>query len=290
MRRAAGAGLAALLGLASPMALQAAPRQLAVLVGKALASLEAAVRGMARVPEVELRVFRLHEGTTEIDRAVAALRHYPFDGVVALGASAHEFFRSSGARLPYAATMVLGASDAEPDDRVVPFEATPADWLALFQRLFPEAHDFGAVATGEGEQARLEALRQVLAGAQRALVVQRVGPSSSLSASLRQLLARVQVFYFSRDRGLLEASTAREVLKAAHRARVPVVAFSRGLVRAGALASLDLSPELAGERAARTALGLATGHIRPALTLNRARARSLGLDVPAALLADAMEP
>jgi ABC-type uncharacterized transport system substrate-binding protein len=205
------------------------------------------------------------------------------DGVVALGASAHEFFRSNEIALPYAATLVLG--DRGDDSlKLVPFEATSEDWVRVLDRVFPGKGRVGVLATGDREARRLEPLRRALARQHRELLIQRVNSKTPLTVALRRVLKASSVFFFPRDRGLLRPVVAMAVLKAAYRRQVPVVAFSRKLVKAGAVLALDLRPEKAGEQAARAALGRPQKRIVPEVTMNRSRAASLGLHIPEDLL------
>lgn len=265
----------ALLPGARPVQAQA---RLAVLLGRELPPLRAALAGIEAMPEVRSEAFYLDRGTTEVDRVVSLLRSRRFDAVVALGARAHEFFRSHGFTKPYAATLVLG-QEGDPEE-LVPFDASPEEWAQTLARVFPRVRRVGALATGEREEFRLRALATALAGSGKQLEVRRITERTPLTVALRELLQGNSLLYFPRDRGLLRPRVAMEVLKAAHRFRVPVVAFSRSLVRAGAVLALDVPPARAGERAARIALGLGEGGLGAEVTVNRDRARSLGLSLP----------
>ncbi len=100
-------------------------------------------------------------------------------------------------------------------------------------------------------------------------------------------MADSDVFLALPDARVVNADTAQNLLLTSFRLRAPVVAWSAGYVRAGALAAVYTTPAQAGAQAAELARALLRGAAVPApqyprtysIAINRQVARSLGLEI-----------
>ncbi len=267
--------------LAAPARVRAAGEgfQVAVLLGADVGGLRRAAAGVAKVPGVHVHSFELFKGTLEVDRAVQSLRHFPFDAVVALGKDAHEFARSERIRRGYAATMVPESGEGDAD--LVPFEPGVEDWARFLAEVAPEGSKVAALSGSPSAASRLAALGTALGTRGRQLSVVAVGGRTSFPEALRKSLAGARVLLLLRDPALLErVEQVRHLLKEAHRTGVAVVSFTPGLLDEGAALSLEIPYEVAGERAARKALGLPPPERILSVGVNRDRAQRLGLSLP----------
>lgn len=262
---------------------------LAVLSGRDLPAIGQAIEGIRRIPGLKVEVFELWRGVAETDRAALALAKPRYAAAVALGGSALDFLREGRYRLRAAATLVIGPIPRT-DVEVVPYEPGPEALAELWARILPAGSRVGVIASGKPEVERLEPLATALEARGLALAIERVSSKRSLSETCRAALTGTAALYFPRDRGLLDAETVRNVFKEAHRRSVPVFAFSRALVRSGALLALDLAPEEAGELAARRALGIGAGGSGTTLTWSRERAEYLRIELPDDLSSQARDP
>jgi ABC-type uncharacterized transport system substrate-binding protein len=263
-----------------------AEKPLAVVVGKRLRSMEAALEGIqreARGRGLPVQVFRLDQGANEVDRAARELARGEFTAVVSLGAAAESLVAE---RVPkgvrHVSTLVLPdpGAPARPDAPVrVPFDARTEEWVRLVREITPPGGVIGALASDAVAEARLGPLAEALARAERRLVIRRAEGTRGLTRALRELLAESSLLLLPRDRGLLSAVVVHQVMNQAHRAKVPVVTFSRGLLAAGATAALDLDPSICGNQAARLVLGEEHPIHGARLSLDRNRADHLGIRV-----------
>ena len=73
-----------------------AATSVAVLIGRDSKASRVAAAALGKMSGVRAEIFRLYQGTRELDRTVQGLKSGGFDRVVSLGPSAHEFFRKGG--------------------------------------------------------------------------------------------------------------------------------------------------------------------------------------------------
>jgi len=106
---------------------------------------------------------------------------------------------------------------------------------------------------------------------------------------LREILPEVDVLLLVPDGIAFHAGNARNVLLTTYRYRVPVVGFSQGLSKAGAVAAVYSSPEQIGRQGARMAMRWRpeSGDLPPpqhadefSISFNPYVARSLGIVLP----------
>lgn len=124
--------------------------------------------------------------------------------------------------------------------------ARPADQLALLETLLPRARRVGVIVA-QGNDSVVTALRDA-AGGRLDVRVSAVASAAELPAALAALLPGVDVLLLLPDPGLFNAETARLLLLTSYRQGRPVIGPDSAFVRAGSLASVDISTEdLVGE-------------------------------------------
>jgi len=159
--------------------------------------------------------------------------------------------------------------------------------LGLIEAAFPNARRVGMLVSPENA-AVARSLGQEAARRRLALNLESVDSADDVAPALRRILAESDVLLLVPDTVAINAANARNVLMATYRQRVPVVGFSQGLSKAGAVASAYSSPAQIGRQGARMAARwLEGGELPPpqaaaefSVDFNRHVARSLGITLP----------
>lgn len=164
----------------------------------------------------------------------------------------------------------------------------PARSLALAQRLLPGARRIGVVVSTDYLDG-VVALRQEAARRRLELQVETIAAAGELSRALRRVLSESDVLVLLPDALVVNAENVRNVLLTTYRYRIPVIGFSEGLARAGAVASVYSSPTQIGRQGALLIRAWAVGrgdlpdstHADAfSLAFNPHVARSLGMVLP----------
>ncbi len=195
--------------------------------------------------------------------------------------------RASAERVSWPPTLTRGKVAA------VYIDQPPARSLALAQRLLPAARRIGVVVSADHPDG-LAALRQEAVRRRMDLQVETIAAASDLSRALRRVLSESDVLVLLPDALVVNAENVRNVLLTTYRYRIPVIGFSEGLARAGAVASVYSSPAQIGRQGALLIRAWAAGrgelpdstHADTfSLAFNPHVARSLGVTLadPAAL-------
>jgi len=121
--------------------------------------------------------------------------------------------------------------------------------LALVRVLIPSARTIGLVVSSEHAHTvadvRREAARRGIA-----VKVETVTATHQVTRALRAVLDAADVLLLVPDSVAVTAESARSLLLTTYRAGVPVIGFSEGLSRAGAVASVYSSPAQIGRQGA----------------------------------------
>jgi len=159
--------------------------------------------------------------------------------------------------------------------------------LGLIAEAFPSSSRVGVVISPENA-GLAKSLQQEASRRQWTLNLESVNTADEVAGALRRVLADSDVLLLVPDALVINAANAQNVLLTTYRYRVPVVGFSQGLTKAGAVASLYSSPAQIGRQGAQMAARwLETGELPPpqpaaefSLSVNRHVARSLGVASP----------
>lgn len=151
--------------------------------------------------------------------------------------------RASAERVSWPPGLVRGKVAA------VFIDQPPARSLALAQRLLPAARRVGVVVSADHPDG-IAALRQEALRRRLELRVETITAASDLSRALRRVLSESDVLVLMPDALVVNAENVRNVLLTTYRYRIPVIGFSEGLARAGAVASVFSSPAQIGRQGA----------------------------------------
>lgn len=159
--------------------------------------------------------------------------------------------------------------------------------LSLIEATFPLARRVGLMVSPENSVIS-KALAQESIRRKLSYNVEQVATPLDVAPALRRMLPESDVLLLVPDAMAINAGNAQNVLLTTYRYRVPVVGFSQGLAKAGAVASVYSSPSQIGRQGAQMALRLIeTGELPHAqhasefsIAFNSHVARSLGMSAP----------
>lgn len=159
--------------------------------------------------------------------------------------------------------------------------------LALLAALMPGRERIGVIVSQENADVLKALSREVdRRGLMlRSAIVENIG---AVGPALRRVLTDSEVILLVPDALVLSSANLQSLLMASYRARVPVLGFSPGLVKAGAVAAVFSSPEQIGWQGGNMARRWQTGGSLPpsqyatrfSMDINDYVARSLGLTLP----------
>lgn len=164
----------------------------------------------------------------------------------------------------------------------------PGRSLSLIERVLPKARQVGVIHSPQG-RANIAPLSQEAALRRMSLRQAVIPPSGEVAAGLRQILPESDVLLLLPDALVINANNVQHVLLTAYRYRVPVIGFSQGLVKAGAIAAVYSTPAQIGAQGGQIARQwmLGEAELPPprycdeyAISFNQHVARSLGLKLP----------
>ena len=189
--------------------------------------------------------------------------------------------RASADRIVWPVALPRGAISAVYIDQ--PAERT----LALVEAAFPGVKRVGVVVSEENADT-VAKLREEAARRRIELKVETITAANHVARALRRVLNEAEVLLLVPDAIAINAENARNVLLTTYRFRIPVIGFSEGLARAGAVSSVYSSPAQIGDQggrlaarmpSARGALPAAMHAAEFSLAFNSHVARSLGVNL-----------
>jgi ABC-type uncharacterized transport system substrate-binding protein len=260
----------------------------------------------AVVDELRGGLRELREGRLQVDTVTAA--HLPdidsaklagYELVVTVGLAAAQSVDPRGGALPPVLCLLIPRQSFEKlayagmagEHRVsaVFIDQPLSRQLDLLHLALPDRHRLGIVlgpsSAGLADEVRSEAHRRGLATA-----FERVGDRVALYPALQALIPQSDLLLLLPDPVVINADTVYGLFVTSYRAQVPVIGFSEGLLRAGALISLYSTAAQQGRQGAQIARRfLAHDDGLPApqypryftVRVNTSVARSLGVHVPA---------
>lgn len=247
---------------------------------------------LGRTSGLEVQVFGVASGDT------TAMPRLPDDTVmiVTVGVQAAQQAMAQGdARVPVLSVLLPRSSFEAMSATVrggrklaaVFIDQPPQRQLDLLRTVLPSARTIGIVV-GPATERDVETYRTLAGRRGLVIVAERAARETELYPALQSVLRSSDVLLALPDPGIVNVSTAQNLLLTSFRFRVPVIGYSASYVRAGALAAVYSTPRQ---------IGLETGQIvRQVLrggamlypkypryftvSVNRQLADSLGLSIP----------
>jgi putative ABC transport system substrate-binding protein len=222
----------------------------------------------------------------------------PVDLVLALGASAVRAVEAGDPRVPVVASLVVRSADLPRMPRAtgVYLEIPLAVEFQWLQRLLPGRRRVGLLYSAENDAVVARA-RESTRAAGLELVARRVAQPADLPEALAEVLRDADVLWGIADGTVLTTESARAIMLAALRSRVPFVGLSRPWVKAGAVYALDRDYRDIGRQCADLALALRAESTVPrpeaprrvVYAVNGRAADQLRITFPDSLLRNAVE-
>lgn len=192
--------------------------------------------------------------------------------------------------VPHVSAQRLDASMSLPRRRLshVHIDQPASRTLSLVEVVFPRAKRLGLILSPENGDAA-KAFQQESDRRRLGLKLDWVASPEDVAPALRDALPEVDVLLLIPDATAFHAGNARNVLLTTYRYRVPVVGFSQGLSKAGAVAVVYSSPAQIGRQGGRMAMRWRpeSGDLPPpqhadefTISFNPYVARSLGIVLP----------
>lgn len=160
--------------------------------------------------------------------------------------------------------------------------------IRLIKAALPNRDAVG-VLLGPNTQDRLKPLQQAAREQKMGVVAEKVTTEEDIIPSLKRLFANTEVLLAIPDPLVFNKNTAQNLLLTSYRAQIPLIAYSKSYVSAGALAAVYSTPAQIGQQAAEllVRLGQAKTLALPApqypkyfsVSVNYQVARSLGLAI-----------
>lgn len=177
----------------------------------------------------------------------------------------------------------LGAAEAQ---KAVPMFVVPARQLSAVGELLPAAKRLGVIysASSTGLVADYE---RAARGIGASVVKQQVKDRSQVATALRELIGKIDALILLPDAATLGVDIFKFLLTTSLESKVPLIGFSQGQAKAGALLTLEVDyQEMGREAAAAARRVLAGGAAAPqapqgSLYINGKTAQMLGVTVPA---------
>ncbi len=160
--------------------------------------------------------------------------------------------------------------------------------VLLITSILPDKKNVGLLYSSPPKE--LPQFRKELLEHGLSLHVQAVNPGLPLSESLQELLHSSEVMLAQPDAAVYNSSTIRNILLATYRSSVPLIGYSSGYVKAGALCAVFSSPVQIATQTAALIRQFGDLHVLPVaqypqefeVLVNEQVARSLGLQIKSA--------
>jgi putative ABC transport system substrate-binding protein len=284
-RAALAAGLAILLSaalLAAPAAPTAptappaaAAKSICILFSRDLPPYREAVEGFkSRLGAKEGYVYVERVVTeTDVGRMMAAIKKTSPALILALGTEAGKVAAVQSEDTPVLFAMVANPVDSGilprrpyPTQTVagVTTDVSARDQFEALRRAMPDASRIAVIYCPQYTEATVTAAETQAKAMGIELVRLPVEPFR-VDPAIEQLeKARVDALWTVTDPGVMVPATARRILTATLKAKIPVIGFSPAMVRAGALLGLGIEARTVGEQAGDVALAILRGGKTPA--------------------------
>lgn len=232
----------------------------------------------------------LSAGDAALERALAQKPQ----AVVALGQEAARTVLALKPRVPVVCALVPFPEWLGQGVVAVPMFASPAAQLRALKGAVPRLERVGVVYDPARTAALVASWEKAARAAGLSLEREEVKDLAGLAPAVRALAPRVQALWLVPDPALLRPDSFKFLVQTSLERKLPLLATSQAMARAGALLALESDWAEAGQLASsalrRLVAGdrdVAAGAPRGALYLNARTAEAIGVSVPEALRREA---
>lgn len=215
-------------------------------------------------------------------------------GVLLIGKDA--VTQANASNLPsVVVTALVPENEVPPLAVAIPPFAPPERQLAALKQLVPALKKVGLVYDPGQSAHRFQEYQAAAAAQKVALTGVPVTDRKDVAQAVKDLLSRVDALWLMPDTTVVNAASVKFILEHSLSQKVPVIAFSQAICRAGGLLATEADPSAVGRRAAELVRRMAAGNTSDAgavpgdLFINARTASALGLTVPAQVRARAAQ-
>lgn len=267
----------------------AAPGPIVVIKSKSIGSYDQAHAGLAAALGTKPVTFDLGGKLEGASRVLAQIRAVSPSAIIAIGSRAAQVARDAQLKVPLVHCLVLhperlGARGRHV--RGVPLWVPARSTLRVLRHLSRRVRRVGLLGDPRRNPAAVRDIRKAALRERVHLSVARIGGPKDVPGALEHMLPRIDAIWLLPDASIASDESFRFVLLRAFRRGIPVVAFSRSFVRAGALFALEPDYGAMGAAAAKLARAGIAGDTRtsaapppPRLVLNATTARRLRIPI-----------
>lgn len=175
--------------------------------------------------------------------------------VLAIGPEASKLVAGHKPSTPTLYTMVPNPSVLGPAAaaRVLPMFADPQAQLKTVRQLLPKAQTLGVVFDPAHSSAIVEAYGRAASEAGFKLVRAQVASRGEVASAVRGMVGRVDALWLVPDATVISVDTVKFLVETSLSNRLPLIGFSQGIAKAGALVAFEAEYSQLGEAAARAA-------------------------------------
>lgn len=177
----------------------------------------------------------------------------------------------------------------------VPIYASPGHQVRAIHGMLPDAEKLGLVYDPAQSGPMVDAYDAAARDAGLRLIRKPVHSRQEVAGALRSLMGNVDALWLVPDTTVISADTFKFMVELSIENKIPVIGFSAGMCKAGALLAVEATYPEMGRKAAQSARRALTGNETPpqpaegALYVNASTASLLGLSVPSSVRDSAKE-
>mgnify|MGYP000556521851 CR=1 FL=1 len=161
---------------------------------------------------------------------------------LALGKNSVDWFSQYLPKLSVVAALIKDKNLLQnyPNTTGVDLQYEPEQQVRVFKKLLPEYHRYGLLYS-PAREAEVTALKKLLDRYQLKLIAQRVDNPQGIIEGIKNLFANVDLIWGLPDPAIVVPQTAKALLLASYKEKIPLIGPSVGWVKAGALLGSDWS-------------------------------------------------
>jgi putative ABC transport system substrate-binding protein len=170
--------------------------------------------------------------------------------------------------------------------RAVPMFASSAQVARVIHQLLPKAKTLGIIYDPAQSKALVEDCARAASSSGLTLSRQEVGSRQEVAGAVRNLVGKVDALWVVPDATVIGADTFKFMVQTSLESHLPLVGFSQGMTKAGAVLSVEAEYAEMGKNAARAAHRALSGQSPDpeaptgSLYLNAKSADLLGVEIP----------
>ena len=182
--------------------------------------------------------------------------------LLTVGAKASEIAAKSAGGIPQVFCMVFNPFELglENDNQTgVLMISSPDTQFATFKSILPTLKRLGVIYNPQKTRPLVEAAKTVLDRGSLEIIERQVSSSGEIAQNLKEIIPRIDALWLIPDTTVVSRDTFAYLLQNTVDKKIPIFAFSEGLVKSGALASFSPDYSEIGKESAKLAEKILNG-------------------------------